>query len=208
MKKIRVYIFLILFMTPLFAVASVVNNIKIINYPVYVTEIAQKVGDLTASPDIWISDKFHYLFKNINLYIQDSLEVLSSDKLTDLEKHVVILAVQGLDLDNRILFAEKLTELLEKGKISHRIFRKTLFIEYGWNTLFQEHFQQKKVQNLLRRIRNSESVETELKRYKNQCRIIYLRPTKNLNQYMPPIKTGWRNNRFHFPCSKKTPKYL
>ena len=155
-------------MSPLFVVASVVNNMEVIKFPVYVTEIAQEVGDLTASPDIWISEKFHYLFKNINLYIKDSLEVLSSDKFTDLEKHVVILAVQGLDLDNRILFAEKLTDLLEKGKTSPRIFRKTLFIEYGWNTLFQEQFQQKKVQNLLRRIRNSKSVETELKRYINR----------------------------------------
>jgi len=100
-------IYFILFMSPLFVVASVVNNMEVIKFPVYVTEIAQEVGDLTASPDIWISEKFHYLFKNINLYIKDSLEVLSSDKFTDLEKHVVILAVQGLDLDNRILFAEK-----------------------------------------------------------------------------------------------------
>jgi hypothetical protein len=149
-------------------VGSVVNNMEVIKFPVYVTEIAQEVGDLTASPDIWRSEKFHYLFKNINLYIKDSLEVLSSEKFTDLEKHVVILAVQGLDLDNRILFAEKLTHLLEKGKISPRIFRKTLFIEYGWNTLFQEQFQQKKVQNLLIRIRNSESVETGLKQYINR----------------------------------------
>jgi len=90
-------------MSPLFVVASVVNNMEVIKFPVYVTEIAQEVGDLTAYPDIWRSDKFHYLFKNINLYIKDSLEVLSSEKFTDLEKHVVILAVQGLDLDNRVV---------------------------------------------------------------------------------------------------------
>ena len=70
-----------------------------------------------------------------------------------------------MDLDNRILFAEKLINLLEKGKISHRIFRKTLFIEYGWNTLFQEQFQQEKVRKILIRIRNSKFVETELKQY-------------------------------------------
>ena len=142
-----------------------VNNMEVIKFPVYVKEIAQEVGDLTAYPDVWRSNKFHYLFKNISLYIKDSLEVLSSEKLTDTEKHVVILAVQGLDLDNRILFAEKLINLLEKGKISHRIFRKTLFIEYSWSTLFQKQFQQEKVQKLLIRIRNSKFVETELKQY-------------------------------------------
>jgi len=164
-KKIRFYIFLILFISSSFVVGSMVNNMEVIKFPVYVKEIAQEVGDLTAYPDVWRSNKFHYLFKNISLYIKDSLEVLSSEKLTDTEKHVVILAVQGLDLDNRILFAEKLINLLEKGKISHRIFRKTLFIEYSWSTLFQKQFQQEKVQKLLIRIRNSKFVETELKQY-------------------------------------------
>jgi hypothetical protein len=138
---------------------------EVIKFSVCVKEIVQKVGDLTAYPDVWRSNKFHYLFKNINLYIKDSLEVLSSKNFTDVEKHVVILAVQGLNLDNRISFAEKLINLLEKGKISHRIFRKTLFIEYGWNTLFQEQFQQEKVRKILIRIRNSKFVETELKQY-------------------------------------------
>ncbi len=165
MKKIRFHIFLILFLSPLFVVGSIANNMAVIKFPVYVKEIVQEIGDLTSSYDVWHSNKFHYIFKNISFYIKDALEVLSSEKFTNTEKHVVILAVQGLDLGNRILFAERLTNLLEKRKVSHRIFRKTLFIEYNWNTMFQEQFQQKKVRKLLVRIRNSKFVETELKQY-------------------------------------------
>jgi len=61
MKKIRFYIFLILFISSLFVVGSIANNLEVIKFPVYVKEIAQEVGDLTASPDIWRSNKFHYL---------------------------------------------------------------------------------------------------------------------------------------------------
>lgn len=91
---------------------SISKEKKEINFYEYVRQIATESSDLTDAYVLLYSDKFCYLFKNMNLYVEKALEVLSNSKFSDVEKHVVLFAIQGLSLENILSFSEKMLSLL------------------------------------------------------------------------------------------------
>ncbi|OQW89619.1 MAG: hypothetical protein BWK78_07620 [Thiotrichaceae bacterium IS1] len=165
MKKILCLIICLAFGN---STGSMSEERKSIDFQQYVKDITKEVTDLTDDGILLKSKKFRYLFNQIHWYTREALEALSSPTFSNTDKHVVVFAIQGLELEDLLSFAEQLQKLLENGKVSSRIFRETLFPPYNWNTLLAEHFENQEVRQRLIAIRESTAVAPEVKQDINQ----------------------------------------
>jgi len=165
MKKILCLIICLAFGN---STGSMSEERKSIDFQQYFKDITKEITDLTDDGILLDSKKFRYLFNHIDGYTKEALEALSNPAFSDIDKHVVLFAIQGLELADLLSFAKQLQILLENRKISHRIFRKTLFPPYNWNTLLAEHFENQEVRQRLIAIRESTAVAPEVKQDINQ----------------------------------------
>lgn len=135
------------------------------NIDTKIIEIDSRIVDLTAPLELLEYDEFQEMHCNPESIVDDVLRILGSDSFSDQQKIIAALAVQNLDLEDFISFAEDVLILLENEDISSDVFDWAVFPIYEWNTKLAENYSSKQAQKLLDDILNSNKVGQEQKSY-------------------------------------------
>ena len=135
------------------------------NFILGIKTIHADIKDLTWAGELFKFEFFRRVHDEPDKYIETVLPSLSGGNMSEQQNIIMVLMMQKLPLAAYLDFAENVYQMLEKGEITHDVFKWAVFPGYEWNTSLAENYKANKVRALINKFMTSEKVDEKLKRY-------------------------------------------
>ncbi len=136
-----------------------------LDFAAAITLIDKEVVDLTAESDLFGSKTFILFYENPEIYYDDAMLFIASEKYTAQQKIIAARAMCRLPWKRYVGMVSRLWKLQQSNMIGAQLFESLSFPVYNWNTTIAEHYDDQEVRELLTEIAGSKKVENNLHDY-------------------------------------------
>jgi hypothetical protein len=130
-----------------------------------IERIDAAIVDLTWPGGLFNYEEFREIHSRASRYRDAALQALSGERLTEQQKLIVALSMQGLPLPELLDFAHRAIDGFERGHLSARVLRRCIFPTYDWNTTIVERYRSPEVDAVLRRLAGLEGLDEQFEQY-------------------------------------------